>query len=165
MHWVLYIGFTLSQYWNIDHSASSVERTAMCCLVRALGPVKSYLCYRIGCQDFVFNVSLTSRFAHDSKVPHGISSRHCFPSSRFTTDDDRLVLVVSKKNISSCKLTIYFTLFDHVCLLFTWPSVCKPPLLLQIYEGPCLPCSCLSRHEWLHLHRCEAVCMDLQPPV
>lgn len=71
------------------------KRILVCCESGAPAPLTSYLCYWIGCQDFVFNSRLTSRFAYNSKVPHSISSRHCFTSSRFTTDDDRLVLAVS----------------------------------------------------------------------
>lgn len=57
---------------------------------------KPYLRYWIGCQDFVLNSRLASRFADHSKVPHGVSSRHRFTSSRLTTDDDGLVFVVPK---------------------------------------------------------------------
>lgn len=91
----------------------------MCCVVsRAPGPVKSYLCYWIGCQDFVFDSCLTSGFAHNSKVPHSVSSRHRFTSSRFTTDDDRLVLVVSERKRKQCMNTyneIYSTSCDYFC--------------------------------------------------
>lgn len=97
----------------MDHFASSVQRIGTCCLVSAApGPVKSYLCYWIGRQDFVFNSSLTSRFAYDCKVPHSVSSRHSFTGSRFTTDDDRLVLVVSEKK-SRFNETVYCTLYDY----------------------------------------------------
>ena len=48
----------------------------------------SYLRYWIGCQDFVLNSCFTSRFADHSKVPHGVSGRHRFTSSRLTADDD-----------------------------------------------------------------------------
>lgn len=55
---------------------------------RAPGPVKSYLCDGIGCQDFVFDSCLTSRFAYNSKIPHGVPSRHRLTSSRFPADND-----------------------------------------------------------------------------
>ena len=71
-------------------------------MYRTPGPRKSYLCYRIGRQDFVFNSSVTSRFAHDSEVPHSVSSRHCFTGPRFPTDDDGLILVVSEKEKKHC---------------------------------------------------------------
>lgn len=67
-----------------------------CVVTGAAGLVKSYLCYWIGSQDFVLNSRLTSRFAHNSKVPHSVSSRHRFTSSRFPTDNNGLVLVVSE---------------------------------------------------------------------
>lgn len=85
----------------------------------------SYLCYWIGSQDFVLNSCFASRFAYHSKVPHGVASRHCFTSSRLTTDDDGLVLVVPEgKDALLCPYTIYCFQFPlyipghlFICLL------------------------------------------------
>ena len=87
------------------------------------------------------------------------------PDSPLTMMDWFLWFLRKKKNTVLTRMYSTFYRMWLFELSFTWPSVCKPPLPLQIYEGPCLPCSGLSRHEWLHLHRYEAVCMDLQPPV
>lgn len=59
------------------------------------------------------------------------------------------------------KVRLYSKWFIH---FVTWPSVCTPPPPQQIYEDPCLPCSGLNKHEWLRLHRQEAVYMDLRRP-
>lgn len=71
------------------------------------------------------------------------------PDSPLTIIDWFLWFLSKKKVWIDC--CYYFMWLFEV--LFTLPSVCKPLLPLQIYEGPCLPCSGLSRHEWLHLHR------------
>lgn len=94
----------MNKYVNIF--ACSVQQ--LFCVVS-----RSYLCYWIGCQDFVFNSCLICRFAHNSKVPHSVSSRHRFTSSRFTADYDRLVLVVSEKekgDINKVRTTVSWSI-------------------------------------------------------
>lgn len=122
---------------------------------RAPGPVKSYLCYWIGCQDFVFDSCLTSRFAHNSKVPHSVSSRHRFTSSRFTTDDDRLVLVVSEKKENTYN-EIYSTSCDYFC--FYLPG--------HLFVGLLCHCKYMRVHvshvlAWVGMNDCISIDMKL----
>lgn len=74
--------------------------------------VKLYLCDRIGSQHFVFNPSLTSRFAHNSKVPHSVTRRYGFSSSGFPAHNDGLVFMIPVGENQSIKF-IYVAHFSN----------------------------------------------------
>lgn len=84
------------------------------------------------------------------------------PDSPLTMIDWFLRFLRDKRSMTKVYVPHFVWLFWDT---FTCPSACRPPLPLQICEDPCLPCSGLSRREWLHLHRYEVACMDLQPPI